>query len=605
LTLLAAICGSAVATIDGFIVNVALPAIERNLVGGLAGQQWVANAYLLSLGSLILLGGSLGDVWGERRVFTTGIAAFGAFSLACALAPTIGLLVAARALQGAAGALVTPSSLAIIVAAFPPAQRSRAVGSWTAWAGIALVAGPLAGGWIVDHASWRWIFALNVPLVVATLVLISVAVPGRSASAYRRPIDLVGACLCALALAGLVFGLVEESRYGWTSPAIVAPLAGGAAAFALFVGYERRVAQPMLKLGLFSRRNFAIANTETFAMYAGVAILFFFLVIYLQQVAGYGALKTGLTTLPETAVMFALSRRAGALADRFGPRLFMGAGPVIAAAGGLPPRPAGDGRLVSDRSPARTPGVRARPRPHGRAADGDRSRRRGRERRGYRVGGQQRGCTGCGASRRRGRRGCRRERARRQLIRREPALGARFPRGDADLRRPLRRQRRDRRDRHSQSAPRRRGGGLRRRPACRCTSGFATAAGVMENTAPATTARRDRGSGRELPFTARTPWPRRLDTPLRTFLRTETGGSGLMALFFFVVGLEARREFDLGELRERRRLLLPLLAGLGGIVVPVARGWPPKRPRPPRRRVLSAQCTISSSPTKTRSPRAI
>ena len=127
----------------------------------------------------------------------------------------------------------------------------------------------------------------------------------------------------------------------------------------------------------------------------------------------------------------------------------------------------------------------------------------------------------------------------------------------------------------------------------------------MENTAPATTARRDRGSGRELPFTARTPWPRRLDTPLRTFLRTETGGSGLMALFFFVVGLEARREFDLGELRERRRLLLPLLAGLGGIVVPVARGWPPKRPRPPRRRVLSAQCTISSSPTKTRSPRAI
>jgi EmrB/QacA subfamily drug resistance transporter len=333
LTLLAAVCGSAVATIDGSIVNVALPAIERDLGDGLTGQQWVANAYLLSLGSLILLGGSLGDVWGERRVFTIGIAAFGVFSLACLLAPTISLLVAARALQGAAGALVTPSSLAIIVAAFSPEQRSRAVGSWTAWGGIALIAGPLAGGLIVDHASWRWIFALNVPLVLATLVVIRIAVPGRSAGADLRSIDVVGACLCALALAALVFGLVEEPRYGWTSAAIVASLAGGAAAFALFVGYERRVRQPMLTLGLFSRRNFAIANTETFALYAGIAILFFFLVIYLQQVAGYGALESGLTTLPETAVMFALSRRAGALADRFGPRLFMGAGPLLAAAG--------------------------------------------------------------------------------------------------------------------------------------------------------------------------------------------------------------------------------------------------------------------------------
>jgi EmrB/QacA subfamily drug resistance transporter len=333
LTLLAAICGSAVATIDGSIVNVALPAIGRDLGGGLAGQQWVANAYLLSLGSLILLGGSLADVWGERRVFTIGIAAFGAFSLTCAFAPSISLLVAARALQGAAGALVTPSSLAIIVAAFPPAQRNRAVGSWTAWGGIALIAGPLAGGWIVDHVSWRWIFALNVPLVLATLVLIAVAVPRRSASAHRRGIDLVGACLCTLTLAALVFGLVDEPRSGWTSAATVAPHAGAAAAFALFVAYERRIRQPMLTLGLFSRRNFAIANIETFALYAGIAILFFFLVIYLQQVAGYSAFKSGLTTLPETAVMFVLSRRAGALADRFGPRVFMGAGPVIAAAG--------------------------------------------------------------------------------------------------------------------------------------------------------------------------------------------------------------------------------------------------------------------------------
>jgi EmrB/QacA subfamily drug resistance transporter len=266
-------------------------------------------------------------------VFTIGIAAFGFFSLACALAPTLGLLVAARVLQGAAGALVTPSSLAIIVTAFPPGQRSRAVGSWTAWSGMALIAGPLAGGWIVDQASWRWIFALNVPLVVATLALIRIAVPGRSASLYRRPIDVVGACLCVVGLAGLVFGLVEGPGYGWASAAIVAPLGTGAAALALFIGYERRVRQPMLTLGLFSGRNFAIANAETFAMYAGIAILFFFLVIYLQQVAGYGALESGLTTLPVAAVMFLLSRRAGVLADRFGPRVFMGVGPLLAAAG--------------------------------------------------------------------------------------------------------------------------------------------------------------------------------------------------------------------------------------------------------------------------------
>jgi EmrB/QacA subfamily drug resistance transporter len=332
-TLLAAICGSAVATIDGAIVNVALPAIERDLGGDLVGQQWVTNAYLLSLGSLILLGGSLGDVWGERRVFTIGIAAFGVFSLACALAPTLGVLVAARVLQGAAGALVTPSSLAIIVTAFPPGQRGRAVGSWTAWSGMALIAGPLAGGWIVDQASWRWIFAVNVPLVVATLALIRIAVPGRSASLYRRPIDVVGARLCVVGLAGLVFGLVEGPRYGWASAAIVGPLGTGAAALALFIGHERRVRQPMLTLSLFSGRNFAIANTETFAIYAGIAILFFFLVIYLQQVAGYGALESGLTTLPVTAVMFLLSRRAGVLADRFGPRVFMGVGPLLAAAG--------------------------------------------------------------------------------------------------------------------------------------------------------------------------------------------------------------------------------------------------------------------------------
>lgn len=328
----AAILGSGVATLDGTIVNVALPAIEQDLGGGLTAQQWVVNAYLLALGSLILIGGSLGDIYGERLVFTVGVAAFGVFSVACALAPTIGVLIAARALQGVAAALLTPSSLAIIIGAFSARERGPAIGTWTAWSGIAAVIGPLAGGVIVDQVSWRWVFALNVPLVAGTVVLVLAAVPRTPRVAGRR-VDVIGAALCATGLGGIVFALIEQPRLGWTSPAILVPLVGGALALAAFVVYERRAAQPMLTLDLFERRNFSVGNVETLAMYAGLAILFFYLVIFLQQVAGYSALEAGLATLPTTLIMFALSSRFGALADRYGPRLFMGAGPLIAAAG--------------------------------------------------------------------------------------------------------------------------------------------------------------------------------------------------------------------------------------------------------------------------------
>ena len=332
LTLLAAILGSAVAAIDGSIVNVALPAIERDLGGGLSAQQWVSNAYLLTLGSLILIGGSLGDIYGERRIFTLGLAGFGVFSVACAVAPTIEVLIAARACQGAAAALLTPASLAIIVAAFGPKERGTAIGSWTAWGGMAAIIGPLAGGWIVDALSWRWIFALNVPLVIGTILLVLAVVPATAPIAGRR-VDYIGAGLGALGLAGIVFALIEQPHYGWSSLVIAIPLVGGAVSLGLFLAYERRASEPMLKLDLFSRRNFAVGNLETLAMYGGIAILFFYLTIYLQEVAGYSALESGLATVPVTIVMFALSRRFGGLADRYGPRLFMGAGPLVAGAG--------------------------------------------------------------------------------------------------------------------------------------------------------------------------------------------------------------------------------------------------------------------------------
>ncbi len=333
LSLLAAIMGSFVAGLDATAVNVALPAIRDDLGGGLAGQQWTSNAYLLTLGSLILIGGSLGDVYGERRVFSLGVAGFGATSVLCAAAPSIEVLVGARALQGAFGALLTPSALALIVAAFPAAERGSAIGSWTAWAGIATVVGPLAGGYLVDGVSWRLIFAINVPFVAATLILVSVAVPRRERGMAHAPVDWLGAALTAFGLAGPVLALIRQPAVGWGSAQVWGPLIAGVLLLAAFLVHESRTAYPMLPLGLFRHRNFAVGNLETFAMYGGLGTTFFFLVLFLQQVAGWSALNAGLAMLPSTVVMFLLSKRAGRLADRLGPRLFMGGGPLLAAAG--------------------------------------------------------------------------------------------------------------------------------------------------------------------------------------------------------------------------------------------------------------------------------
>jgi len=333
LVLVAAILGTTVVTVDSTVVNVALPAIEKDLGGGLAGQQWTSNAYLLTLSSLLLVAGSLGDLFGARRVFALGVAGFGVTSVFCALAPTVELLVVARALQGVFGALLTPAALAVIVSTFPPDERGRAVGAWTAWGGMGTVLGPLIGGQLVDSASWRWIFAINVPIVLITVFLVLRVVPEGRPRAVDAKVDVIGATLCALGLGGITYGLIEQPLYGWGDAMVAVPLIGGAAMFAAFIVWEARTAHPMLPLSLFRRRNFAVGNIETFSMYAGLGLLFFFLVLFLQQVAGYSALEAGTTTIPVTLVMFLLSARFGALADRYGPRFFMGVGPLLAAAG--------------------------------------------------------------------------------------------------------------------------------------------------------------------------------------------------------------------------------------------------------------------------------
>ena len=328
---MACILGSVIVFVDSTVVNVALPAIQDDLGGGLSLQQWVVDAYLLTLGSLLLVGGSLGDLFGARRLFLIGIATFGLASILCAAAPDGTSLIVARGLQGATGAILTPAGLAVIATTFSGEERGAAIGAWTAWTGIAFVIGPLAGGWLVEHASWRWVFLVNVPFALVTGALVAYAVPRKQPTgAKRAKVDVIGGLLCALGLAGPVFALIEEPRRGWGDPLILISFFGGIAVFAVFLWWERRTPQPMLPLRLFARRNFSFANIETLTVYAGLATLTFFLVLYLQQIVGYSALKSGFALLPITVVMFFLSPRVGRLSMRLGPRLFMGVGPLIA-----------------------------------------------------------------------------------------------------------------------------------------------------------------------------------------------------------------------------------------------------------------------------------
>lgn len=331
LTLIATILGSSIVFVDGTVVNVALPALREDLGATLAEQQWIVEAYLLLLGSLVLVGGSLGDLFGRRAVFIAGVVGFGVTSLLCAIAPSAEVLIAARALQGVAGALLVPSSLAIITSTFEEGERAAAIGSWTAWTSAAIAVGPPLGGFLVDVTSWRAVFALNVPLVLACLW--AARPMGRCPGESGRRVDVVGGTLCALGLGGPVLALIQQPTAGWGAPEVVLGLAGGAAVLLAFVWWERRHPDPMLPLGIFRARNFAVGNLATLVVYAGLGASMFFLALFLQQVGGYSALGAGLAGLPVTVLMVGLARRFGALSERFGPRLFMGAGPIVGGGG--------------------------------------------------------------------------------------------------------------------------------------------------------------------------------------------------------------------------------------------------------------------------------
>ncbi|WP_331272342.1 MFS transporter [Motilibacter aurantiacus] len=325
------ILGSGMAFLDGTIVNVALPRIGADLDAGLAGLQWTVNAYTLTLAALILLAGALGDRFGRRRVFVVGVVWFALTSAACGLAPDINSLVAARALQGVGAALLTPGSLAILQASFAREDRARAIGAWSGLGGIAGAIGPLLGGWLVETASWRWAFLINVPLAVA-VVLAARHVPESRDAGRTGGLDLPGAVLAALALAGTTYGLTLWPEDG-ASAAVLAALGLGLAALVGFVLRERAAQDPMLPLGLFASREFTASNLVTFAVYAALGGVFLLLVLELQVVTGLGPVAAGSALLPVTLVMLLLSARMGALSARTGPRLPMAAGPGLAAVG--------------------------------------------------------------------------------------------------------------------------------------------------------------------------------------------------------------------------------------------------------------------------------
>src|SRR2546421_1887969 len=329
--LLATVLGSGLAFIDATVVNIALPRIGQDFHASAASLQWTVNGYTLSLASLILLGGSLGDRLGRRRIFVLGVTWFAISSLLCGLAPNVETLIAARVLQGIGGALLTPGSLAILEASFEPEDRGRAIGAWSGLGGIAGALGPFLGGWLVQVATWRLVFLINVPLAALVVLVAQRHVPETRDPDAARRLDFAGVLTGAAGLAGLTYGFTAWSAMGPGSPVVIGALAVGVLGIVGFVLTERRTRYPMLPLEVFSSRAFTAANLVTFAVYAALGGVFFLVVLNLQVVAGFSPVAAGTALLPVTVLMLLLSARAGALAQRIGPRIPMTVGPIVCA----------------------------------------------------------------------------------------------------------------------------------------------------------------------------------------------------------------------------------------------------------------------------------
>ena len=327
-----AVLGSGMAFLDGTVVNVALPDIGRDLGASTSALQWVLNGYLLTLASLILLGGSMGDRYGRRRIFVLGVLLFTGASLLCAIAPTSGLLVAARLLQGIGGALLTPGSLAMIESSFRPADRARAIGAWSGLGGVATALGPLLGGYLVEAVSWRAIFLINLPIGLLVAALATRHVPETRDPTASGRLDYRGAALAGLGLAGTTYALIEGPTKGMAGAVLLAGV-GGVVALVAFLLVERTSPNPMMPLGIFASRQFSAANLVTFAVYAALGGVFFLLVSFLQISLGYSPIAAGAASLPVTALMLLFSARAGALAQRIGARIPLTIGPFVIAAG--------------------------------------------------------------------------------------------------------------------------------------------------------------------------------------------------------------------------------------------------------------------------------